>query len=90
MGCFIVVLAFIGPRIALAFTWIFTSLVSRAYDQWVVPVIGFVLLPWTTLVYAIAYAPGRGVSAFGWLLVAIALLADVNSWRASMRSRRRH
>ena len=58
----------------LAFTWIFTIYVDRAFDEWWVPVLGFVFLPWTTLVYALAY-DGREVSGIGWLFVALALLA---------------
>lgn len=87
MGCFILLFAFIGPRVALAFTWIFTTLVDRAYDDWIVPVLGFVFLPWTTLVYALAYN-GRDVSPLGWFFVALALLADVASYRAGAREAR--
>lgn len=85
MGCFIFLLALIGPRVALAFVWAFTTFVDRAFDNWIVPMLGFVFLPWTTLVYSLAYTPGGGVSAFGWLFVAMALLADVSSYAASGR-----
>jgi hypothetical protein len=84
MGCLIVLLAFIGPRLALGFTWIFTDLVNRAYDAWIIPVLGFVFLPWTTLMYALAY-DGDGVSPLGWLFVALALMADISSYGYSAR-----
>ncbi|MCH7788947.1 MAG: hypothetical protein IH940_05845 [Acidobacteria bacterium] len=84
MGCLIVLLSLIGPRFALAFTWIFTTLVDRAYDNVIIPVLGFVFLPWTTLMYAIAY-DGDNVSGVGWVFVALALLADVGSYKASAR-----
>jgi hypothetical protein len=84
MGCLIVLLALIGPRVALAFTWIFTTLIDRAYDDFIVPVLGFVFLPWTTLMYAIAY-DGHDVSPVGWLFVAFALMADIGSYKASAR-----
>jgi hypothetical protein len=84
MGCFIIIFALIGPRVALAFTWIFTTLVDRAYDNFIIPVLGFVFLPWTTLVYALAY-DGHDVSALGWFCVAIALFADVSSYTVSAR-----
>lgn len=86
MGCLILLFALIGPRVALAYVWIFTNFVDRAFDEWIVPVLGFVFLPWTTLVYALAYGPG-GVTGIGWFFVALGLLADVSSYGASARRR---
>ena len=88
MGCFIFLMALIGPRVALFFTWIFTDFVDRAFDGWIVPALGFVFLPWTTLVYSLAYAPVAGVSGLGWLFVAIALFADISSYTYSGREYR--
>ena len=88
MGCLIILFAFIGPRVALGFTWIFTELVDRAYDNWIVPILGFVFLPWTTLVYALAY-DGNGVSGLGWFFVALALLGDLSSYGLGARRGRR-
>ena len=84
MGRLIVLHAFIGPRLALAFTWIFTDFVDRAYDEWIIPLLGFVFLPWTTLVYALVY-DGDGVNVLGWLLVALALLADLSFTETDFR-----
>ncbi|MDH3684047.1 MAG: hypothetical protein OEV40_29350 [Acidimicrobiia bacterium] len=50
MGCLVLLMAMIGPRIALVFVWLTTGFIDRAYDGFVVPALGFVLLPWTTLV----------------------------------------
>ena len=88
MGCFIFLMALIGPRVALFFTWVFTSLVDRAFDSWIVPALGFVFLPWTTLVYALVYAPGPGVSLLGWFFVFLALMADISSYTYSGREYR--
>jgi hypothetical protein len=88
MGCAILLLSAIGPRLALAFTWIFTGFVDRAYDEIWVPILGFIFLPWTTLVYALVY-DGKGVSPFGWFLVILALFADIASLGASAQRSRR-
>jgi hypothetical protein len=84
MGCLLFLFSLIGPRFALGYIWIFTTLVDRAYDNVIVPVIGFVFLPWTTLMYALAY-DGNDVSPIGWVFVAIGLLSDVGSHAASAR-----
>lgn len=87
MGCIILLLSLIGPRVALFFVWAFTGFVDRAFDGFVVPAVGFVFLPWTTLIYALA-DDGAGVDSIGWLFVAMGLLADVSSYAASRRARR--
>jgi hypothetical protein len=87
MGCLVVLLALIGPRLALLAVWLFTSEVEMAFDGFAVPVLGFVFFPWTTLVYALAYG-ADGVSPIGWAFVALGLLADVSSIAASRKVRR--
>ena len=34
MGCFVVLLAFFSPRLALFALWLFGDLLSRAFDAW--------------------------------------------------------
>ncbi len=55
--------ALISPRLALFVLWLFSDLLSRAFDSWFVPLLGFFLLPWTTLAYAVMWASSDGVSA---------------------------
>ncbi|MGI9623289.1 MAG: hypothetical protein ACR2PK_10670 [Acidimicrobiales bacterium] len=84
MGCFIFLMALTGPRVALFFVWIGTTIVDRAFNGFVVPFFGFLFLPWTTLIYALVY-DGTGVSLFGWLLVALGVLADISSYGIGAR-----
>ena len=56
--CLAVLLAFISPRLAIIVVAIFSDILSRAYDSWFLPLIGFFLLPWTTLAYAIMWDVG--------------------------------
>jgi hypothetical protein len=68
-------------RLWLLGLWIFSDLLGDAFDSWVVPVIGFVLLPWTTLTYAFMWTISSDkVAGWEWLVVAIALLVDFASW----------
>lgn len=87
MGCFIVLFALISPRLALFATWIFTGVLGRAYDDWWLPALGFVLLPWTTLAYAwmADNGPGVEVTGFEWFLVILAFLIDLSSLFGSAR-----
>jgi hypothetical protein len=82
MPCLIALFALIGPRIALIFTAIFSDMISRAIDSWVVAFLGFLLLPWTTLAYVVFYdvGSGREVRGFEWFLVGLAFVADLSSY----------
>ena len=81
MPCLIALAALISPRLALFFVWIFSDILSGAYDSWILPVIGFFLLPWTTLAYAVMWDAGTNrVSGFEWFIVALAFLGDLASY----------
>jgi hypothetical protein len=86
MGCLVALFALISPRLALFFVWLFSDLLGRAFDSWVVPVIGFFLLPWTTLAYAAMWDSGRRVSGFEWFLVILAFLVDLGAYDRGRRA----
>jgi hypothetical protein len=90
MGCLVLLFALISPRLAILATWLFSDVLERAYDAWLVPVIGFFLLPWTTLAWAWMNdsGPGRDVDGLEWLLVGLAVLLDLGSLFGGSRSRR--
>ena len=81
MGCLIALFALISPRLALFALWLFGNLLDRAYDSWAVPLLGFFLLPWTTLAYTVMWDTGtRTVDGFEWFVVVLAFLADIASY----------
>lgn len=70
--------------------WIFTDMLSRAFDSWLVPLIGFFLLPWTTLAYTVMWSAGpNGVTGFEWFIVIAAFVFDLASLGGGARERRR-
>jgi hypothetical protein len=82
MGCCLgALLALISPRLAIIALWIFGDVLSRAYSSWVLPFIGFFVLPWTTLTYALVWdwTTPHQVHGIGWFFVALAFLVDVSS-----------
>jgi hypothetical protein len=88
VGCFLILFALISARLALIIMWLFTDDLSRAYDSWIVPLIGFFLLPWTTFAYAGLWVTGsRGVNDFEWFLVIVAFLVDLSSMAGGGRAR---
>jgi hypothetical protein len=81
----VLLFALVSPRLAVVATWLFTDLLGRAFDSWLVPVAGFVLLPWTTLAYVWMWQSAETVEGLEWFLVGFAALVDLG---AHSRSRR--
>ncbi len=89
MACLVVLLAFISPRLALFAIFLFSDLLSRAFDSWFVPLLGFFLLPWTTLAYAVMWsASSNQVTGFEWFIVILAFVVDLGSYASRGRARR--
>ena len=89
MGCLLALLAAISPRLALILVWIFTNLVDRAFEGFLLPLLGLIFLPLTTLVYVLAYRPVTGVTGWGWFFVIVAVLFDLGSYGGGVFSRGR-
>ena len=80
-GLFFVGSSFFWPRAGIIGVWIFSDLLGRAYDSWILPVLGFLLLPWTTIAYAFMWSISSDrVAGAEWIVVAAAFLLDVATW----------
>ncbi len=87
-GCFIALVAMLSPRLAIFLIWLFSDRMSIAFNSFWIGLAGFLFLPWTTLAWALAYAPIRGVTGFGWFVVILAFLVDISSYTQGYRARR--
>jgi hypothetical protein len=64
-------------------------MLSRAFEGWFIPFLGFFLLPWTTLAYAVMWSSGSNrVSGFEWFIVILAFVIDLGSYARGSRERR--
>jgi hypothetical protein len=69
------------PRLLLFILWIFTTLVDRAFTGFIVPLLGIIFLPITTLFYVFAYNPiAHGLVGASWLWILIGFLIDLSSY----------
>jgi hypothetical protein len=89
MPCLLVLLILLFPRIALVLLFFFSTYLDRAYHGILLPLLGFIFLPLTTLVYA--WMVNNAVPTVGinlvWLLIAV--LIDLGSLGGGYSSRRR-
>lgn len=78
MCCVLTFLLLIGPR-AAALVWVLVSPErwQAGFDNFVLPCLGILFLPWTLLAYMLV-APG-GVAGAEWILLVLAFLIDIGS-----------
>ena len=89
MGCILALFAWISPRFVLAILYLFTSRLTIAFSSGWEGLIGFFLVPYTTLFFALVYGPVTGVHGFGWVIVALGLLLDLSSLDLGRRTQSR-
>ena len=92
MGCLLALLAGFAPRLVLVLIWIFSNLVDRAFNGFVIPLLGLIFFPYATLFYVIAYSPVLGgLSGLGWVFVVLGFILDIGHWvGGGVTSRQRH
>jgi hypothetical protein len=61
-----------------------TPFVTRAFHRdWIVPLVGVIFLPFTTLVFVFATIFDAGVTDWDWFWIALALLFDLMALNSS-------
>jgi hypothetical protein len=88
MPCLFALTAGFFPRLALFLLWVFTDDVDRAFDSFIVPFLGLLFLPLTTIMYALTWAPVVGIEGFDYFLVGIGFVLDLLSYGGGARVRR--
>lgn len=77
--CLFLTLLFLGPRAAILLWWFIEPLRwSLVFDTFFVPFLGFIFLPWTTLMYVVVGI--GGITGWDWLWMGLALFADIASY----------
>ena len=83
-------MSLIGPRFGILVWWLIdTTRWNLAFENFFLAFIGFLFLPWTTIMY-VATFPG-GINGFDWFILGFGILFDVMSYGGggySERSRR--
>jgi hypothetical protein len=75
--CLVVALALLTPRFVMVLLWLFSDYLSHAYGTWVWPLLGFFLLPTTTIAYAIAQNEFGGFRGWGAVITVLGVLFDL-------------
>jgi hypothetical protein len=51
------------------------------FSSWIWPLLGLILLPWTTLMYVLVFT--GGVTGIEWLFIGLSVFADITSYAGS-------
>ena len=75
-----IIAAAVGPRFVIVMWWLIDFVRwEHAFDTWIIPLLGFLFLPWTTLMFIIV-APSGNVNGWDWIWLGFALLTDIASY----------
>jgi hypothetical protein len=88
MGCLFVLLAAFAPRLLFLMVWIARpTYVDAVFDTWILPLLGLIFLPFTTLMWVLLDAPPTGVEGWDWLWIIIAVGLDLTHYATSYTQR---
>jgi len=77
MPCLLLILFVAFPRVALVLIFLFSNYLQRAYHGLLLPLIGFLFLPLTTLAYAWMVNTGLPTSGTNLLILIVAVVIDL-------------
>jgi len=77
MPCLLLLLFLVFPRIALLLLFFFSNYLQRAYHGLLLPLLGFLFLPLTTLAYAWMANTGQPTTGINLLILIIAVVIDL-------------
>ncbi len=88
MPCLVTLLALIFPRIVLLCVFLFSHYLERAYHGLLLPFLGFIFLPITTLAYAWLMNTHRPIAGLNLVLLIVAVVLDLGGLGRGEHERR--
>ena len=89
MPCLLTLVVLMFPRVILFLMWLTSNYLDRAYHGILIPLLGFIFLPITTIVYAWMMNSNMPLNGFNLVILLIAVLLDVGSHGGGARYYRR-
>jgi hypothetical protein len=80
MPCLLVILILAFPRVLLALMFFFSTYLQRAYHDMLMPLLGFIFLPITTIVYAWLVNNHLPMAGINLLFLILAVVFDASGW----------
>ncbi len=89
MPCLFALMAGMFPRLATFLLWLARpAMFTTAFNGgWLLPILGIVFLPFTTLMYVILWSPG-GLAGWDWMWLGLAVVLDLMHYSSTAYSNR--
>jgi hypothetical protein len=88
MACLLVIILLAFPRIALLLMFFLSNYLERAYHGLLIPLLGFVFLPLTTIVYAWLVNTAQPIAGLNLIILIIAVVIDAGGFGGGEYHRR--
>ena len=89
MPCLLLLVILLFPRVTLLLMWFFSTYLQRAFHgNLLLPILGFLFLPLTTIVYAWELNSGLPTEGINLLWLLIAAIIDLGGWGGGARRSR--
>jgi len=89
MPCLLLIIFLAFPRIALVLLFVFSNYLQRAYHGLILPLLGFLFLPLTTLAYAWMTNTQQPIAGINLLILVVAVVIDLGGLSGGEYHRRR-
>ena len=87
MPCLLAVLAIAFPRVAIVLLYLFTNFFRGVYHSLLIPILGFIFLPLTLIVYTYLLNTHTGLGTTQFVILFIAVIVDLGRLGPSIRNR---
>jgi len=87
--CLLVLITLITPRLALVLMFVFSNYLGRAYHNALVPLLGFIFLPLTTIVYAWLVNSHLPIDGIYLVALIVAVIIDLGGFGGGHYTRRK-
>ena len=87
--CLLVLIALFFPRVVLILMFLLSTYLERAYHGLVLPILGFIFLPLTTIIYAWIVNSHEPIAGIYLVILVIAVIIDLGGWSGGEYHRRR-
>jgi hypothetical protein len=89
VGCLLLIVFLAFPRIALVLLFLFSNYLQRAYHGLILPLLGFLFLPLTTLLYAWMANTRQPIAGINLLILLVTVVIDLGGLGGGEYHRRR-
>jgi hypothetical protein len=93
LGCLLAYSAAVAPRFILVLAWLFSDRWPRVWQgDWIMPLLGIIFLPYTTIMYLLAWSPtiggGGTIEGWDWMWILMGLFLDFMKWTQVIANRK--